>query len=116
MASARHKELKLAYKLAMPPMGVFGIRNTATGRLWFDQSRNLVGSLNRHRMELQRGVHRHAALMADWRAHGEAVFVFEVLDRLEENTRPDRNFDAELAELMAAWRAKVPDGSPLSNR
>ena len=109
---ARQKELKLAYKLAHPPMGLFAIRNLATGRVFVDRSRNLTGSLNRHRMELQRGVHRNRELMADWRTFGEARFAFEVVARVAERPEPDFDYEAALDDCLATWREGVPPGSP----
>ena len=111
---ARQKALKLAYKLARPPMGIFAIRNTVTGRRLIDKSMNLTGSLNRHRMELQRGVHRNRALMEDWRTLGESQFVFEVIEPLAERPEPDFDHEAALADRLAAWRERVPAGSPES--
>jgi len=109
---ARRKALKLAYKLARPPMGVFAIRNLATGRRFIDKSMNLTGSLNRHRMELQRGVHRNRALMADWRTLGESQFVFEVIEPLAERPEPGFDHEGALADRLAAWREQVPPGTP----
>ena len=105
---ARQKALKLAYKEARPPMGLFAIRNLANGRMYVDKSMNLTASLNRHRMELRQGVHRHRALMADWRSLGEANFSFEVLERLSEPTEPGFDPVAALADRLAAWRASAP--------
>jgi hypothetical protein len=101
----RRKALKLAYKLTPPPMGLFAIRNRVTGRLLVATSLNLTAAINRHRVELQRGVHRHRDLMADWRQYGEAQFTFEVLERIE--PRDDPGFDpvAALEARFAAWRA-----------
>lgn len=109
---ARQKALKLAYKLTRPPMGLFVIRNRVTGRCFVDKSMNLTGSLNRHRMELQRGVHRNRPLMADWRALGETQFAFEVLEQVAERPEPDFDHAAAVADRLAVWRAEVPDGSP----
>lgn len=116
MDTARRKALKLAYRLAFPPMGVFAVRNTASGRMLLASSRNLTGSLNRHRMELQQGVHRNAALMADWRALGEAAFAFDVLAQVEERTDPGWDPSVDLDRLLAEWLGKVPPGSALSYR
>ncbi|NYE28796.1 hypothetical protein HDE78_001752 [Rhodanobacter sp. K2T2] len=101
----------MAYKLALPRMGIFSIRNVVTGRMLLDQSSNLTGSLNRHRMELQWGVHRNRLLMADWHAYGEARFSFEVVEQIHERHEPDFDYRAELVRRTAFWRAKIPLGS-----
>lgn len=107
---ARHKALKQAYRLTRPPMGLFVIRNLATGRMFVDRSMNLTGSINRHRMELRRGVHRNVALMADWRRLGEAGFAFEVLEPLAERPEPGFDHARALDDRLAAWRATAPTG------
>lgn len=114
MDRARRKELTQSYKLALPPMGVFAIRNLVTGKMLIDQSTHLTGALNRHRTELKLGSHRNKALMADWRAHGEAGFAFEVLEQVDERPEPDFDYKAEIARLLAIWQARVPPGSARS--
>ena len=114
MDRAKRKELTQAYKLAFPSMGIFAIRNLATGRVLIDQSANLNGTFNRHRVELQLGTHRNKALMEDWRTHGEANFVFEVLETIKERSEPDFNYRAEMARLLAICRTRVPLGSATS--
>lgn len=107
MDKARRGELKQAYKLAPPPMGIYAVRHRASGRLLLGKSTNLTGALNRHRMELKLGSHRNHALMRDWREYGEAAFVFEVLERIEESTNPDFDYAAELERRLKAWQARL---------
>ncbi len=116
MDKARKKELRQAYRLAPPPMGIYTITNKATGRTLLDASANLEGAFNRHRMELRLGVHRNRPLMADWRQFGEAQFAFEVAERLKPRTEPDFDPAAELARLLARWQTKLPPGSAGSYR
>lgn len=114
MDRLRRKALTQAYKMSLPPMGIFAIRSLGTGRMLMDQSANLTGALNRHRLELQLGTHRNKALMEDWRAQGEANFVFEVLEAIKQRPEPDFNYHAEMARLLAIWRIRVPLGSAAS--
>jgi len=116
MDKAQQKSLKLAYKLALPPMGIFAIRNTATGKVFLDKSSNLSGSINRHRMELKLGSHRNAALLADWRVYGEDKFAFEILEQIKQSTEPDYDYAEELNRLLANWRANYPLGAEKSYR
>jgi hypothetical protein len=104
---ARHAELKRAYKLAPPAMGVYAVRNTATGVLLLDASRNVEAALNRHRAELRLGGHRNPALKQDWRRHGEAAFVFEVVAVLEVPADPAFDAERELAALLAREAARL---------
>ncbi len=110
----RQKELKLAYKLAMPPMGIYRIRNELTGRSVLDKSANAPGMLNRHLLELRMGSHRNRALLADWRALGEAQFSFEVVEWVKERPEPDFDYAAELERLLLPWRAQYLLGSAAS--
>lgn len=112
----RRKALIGAYKLAFPPMGVYAVRNFATGRMLIDRSANTTAALNRHRTELRLGLHRIKALQEDWRLHGEAAFVFEVLESVTERADPSFDYEAELARLLDAWRERVPPGSPAPYR
>lgn len=114
MDRARRKALTQSYKLALPPMGIYAVRNLADGRMLVDQSTNLTGALNRHRTELKLGSHRNKALMDDWRAHGETGFVFEVLEKIEERPEPDFDYKAEMTRLLALWHTRVPPGSAAS--
>lgn len=116
MDKMKRKQLVTLYKLAFPAMGIFAIRNTATGRQLIGQSSNVNGALNRHRLELRQGVHRNRALMADWRLLGEEQFVFEIIEQLQQRPEPDFDYASELDSCMAAWCAKVPPGSPASYR
>ena len=113
---ARRKALIDACKLAFPPMGIYAVRHLASGRMLIDRSSNTTAALNRHRMELRLGMHRVRALQEDWREHGEAAFVFEVLERLEERPEPAFDYDAELARRLEAWRERLPLGSDASYR
>ncbi len=111
MDRATRKALTQAYKMTLPPMGIFAIRNVVTGRMLIDQSTNLPGALNRHRTELKLGSHRNKALMDDWRVLGEAGFAFEVLQKVEERPGPDFDYKAEMTRLLEAWRIRMPMGS-----
>lgn len=108
---ARRKELLQAYRTALLPIGIFGIRNLASGRVLIGQSSNLPGSWNRHRMELRLGTHRNKALREDWHTYGESQFAFEVLQLVEERPEPDFDYAGELARCLGIWRARVPPGS-----
>jgi hypothetical protein len=77
-AIRQYKELKI-------PQGIFAVRCRPTGAAWVDASRNLTASKNRTWAELRMGGHRDKPLQAEWNAHGEAAFDFEILETLEED-------------------------------
>jgi hypothetical protein len=111
MNKSRQKELTRTYKMAMPPTGIFTIKNIATGKTLLEGSRNLTGAMNRHRFELRQGVHRNRALQADWQCYGEAGFAFEIVERIEQKAEADFDYAAELTVLSDLWREKRPLGA-----
>lgn len=103
---------KRQYLATTSRAGVYAIRNQITGRALVAGSTNAQGTLNRHYFELRHGLHRNPALMQDWLAHGEAHFVFEVLDMLKPSEGPAFNAAQELELLVSLWRQAIPcDGA-----
>lgn len=111
MEKARRKELISTYKHTFPSMGIFSVTNKITGKQLLGKSKNLNGSLNRHRMELRMGVHRNPELMEDWRSLGEDHFVFEILELIKERPEPGFDYTSELDKCLEQWQGKVPPGS-----
>ncbi|MFZ6647902.1 GIY-YIG nuclease family protein [Undibacterium sp. TJN25] len=109
MDKLKKAQLKFAYKMALTPHGLYVIRNLATGACFVDTSTNTTGAMNRHRFELQRGVHRCKALQQDWARDGEQGFVMEVVQPLEERAEPDFDYAAALEDMLKAWRQANPE-------
>src|SRR5512141_842702 len=63
---------------ACPPMGIYAIRDRASGRLRLGASRNVHAALNRARFELRMGTHADPALQAAWNRSGADGLAFEV--------------------------------------
>lgn len=100
--------LKRQYLATTTRAGVYAIRNQVTGRALVAGSADVQGTLNRHRFELRYGRHRNAALAQDWAAHGEASFLFEVLDTVKPGDNPAFDVAQELEMLLSLWRQEVP--------
>jgi len=98
---------KLEYKLTRRPMGVFQIRNTANDKVFVDSSLNMPGKINRHKFQLNAGVHPSRSLQNDWGELGETAFEFETLEPVE--PRDDQNYDhaADLVTLEDLWLEKL---------
>lgn len=111
MSKERQAELKLAYKLNPPSMGIFAVRHVGTDKAMIGGSRNVSGILNRHRFDLKLGKHSNRALQGDWRASGEPGFAFEVLELVKPREDPDFDCDAALAEALQRWQQKFPPGA-----
>ena len=101
------KALKRQYLEVKTRAGVYLIRNLVTERLLIAGSNNVTAALNRHRFEMKMGSHRNLKMRADWKAHGEDSFTFEVLDALKYRDDPGFNAETELEDLVALWRGEI---------
>lgn len=108
----RRKEWAALYKQARKAAGVYGIRNTVSGRVLLGSSVNLHGPLNRHRTELKLGSHRCRELQADWNRLGEDAFVFEILGTVPAEL-DGLERDQALKELEQKW---IADAQPFAGR
>jgi len=102
------KTLKRQYLETQSRAGVYVIRNLINGKALVAGSNNAQGTLNRHRFELRCGQHRNARLAQDWREHGEASFLFEVLDMIQPGADPAFNAAQELETLTTLWQQEIP--------
>jgi hypothetical protein len=95
------------YKQRRRPMGVFQVRNLATGKVFVGISPDLPAMLNRQRAQLRLGMHPNRALQADWNAQGPEAFAFEILDTLSHADRPDADPATDLRLLEHMWLDKL---------
>jgi hypothetical protein len=56
------------------------------GRTWVDSSPNLDAGQKSQFFQQRQRLHRNKELQAEWNAHGEESFSFEVLEKLPEET------------------------------
>lgn len=98
---------------AFPAMGVYAIRNGATGQVHVKASRNVPGAINRLSFELRQGCHRDRGLQALWDARGAEGVTTEVLQLVRERDDPAFDYDAELALLETLYRLELsPEAAP----
>ena len=83
---------------AFPSMGIYAIRDLASGHMRLGASRKVHAALIRARFELRVGKHADHALQAAWNRRGAQELVFEVLELVKE--REDADFD-HAGELQA---------------
>ncbi len=88
-------------------MGVFLIRNNVNDRVFLGAGLNLDGIINRHRFQLQTGVHANKALQADWNELGNRNFAFEIVDELSPSQDQVRDYRQELVSLEQLWLEKL---------
>jgi hypothetical protein len=102
IAKADRKEAARQFKERKPSTGIYALRCSTTGRTWIESSPNLDAAQNSQFFQLRQRLHRNKELQAEWNAHGEASFSFEVLENLPEDT-PSLNLRDLLAERKRAW-------------
>jgi hypothetical protein len=105
--SDRKKELIREYKETPRPMGVFQIKNSVNGKILLLKALDIPGIINRHRLDLSRGVHRNHKLQADWIQYGADSFSFDILATLKpEETLPEQ-WPKAVADLLKQWMEKL---------
>jgi hypothetical protein len=105
------KESIRKFKEQKPLLGAYAVRCTATGRVWVGVSRNLNATKNGCWFTLRNGSHQEKSMQADWNAHGEPTFQYEILDGRENDLHP-LEIDDLLKEKKRDWMARL-DALPL---
>jgi len=100
------KESVRKFKEQKPLLGAYAVRCSATGRAWVGVSRNLSATRNGCWFMLRGGLHQSKTLQAEWNAHGESAFEYEILDGTDEQVDP-LLIDRILKEKKAAWIAQL---------
>jgi hypothetical protein len=86
--------------------GIFAVRCTPTGNVWVGATPNLPASKNGLWFMLRSGTHHENELQAEWLAHGEQAFEFEILCTLDDETHALAVND-RLKEERAIWAARL---------
>ena len=89
---------------AFPPMGIYAIRERASGHLLLGASRNVHAALNRARFELRMGKHADCVLQTAWNRSGVDGLAFEVLELVKEREDADFDYASELKALEEIHR------------
>jgi group I intron endonuclease len=63
--------------------GIYGIKNTITGKFYVGSSVNVHVRWKTHASHLRRGVHHSVKLQNSWNKHGESAFIFGILEVIE---------------------------------
>jgi hypothetical protein len=108
-AMTSRKDAIREYKERPPNRGIFAIRRLATDRAWVGSSLNLDATRNRTWFALRMGQHHDRPLQAEWHAHGEAAFQYDVLETLKDDVVPMAIADL-LKEKTREWAARL--GAP----
>jgi hypothetical protein len=101
------KEIREQYKRLPPDMGIYLVKNLASGKILIGRAMDLNGKINSERFQLKNGMHMNRELQKDFSDLGEDKFAFEVVDRLRPKESPDRDPGQELKELEEIWLDKL---------
>jgi len=104
----RKKTLLQQFKEMKPDMGIFAIRNRASGKCWLAVSQNLKGAINSTLFGLRLGSFPQRDLQRDWKELGESGFAVEILETLsydKDETKTD--YSEELAILRMLWEERL---------
>jgi hypothetical protein len=97
------KELIKRYKQTPQEIGVFQIKNTANGKVFIGSAKDLKGIMNSNRFQLKHGMHFNKELQRDYNQFGEALFTFDVLDRLKPKDDQRYDYTEDLKTLEELW-------------
>jgi hypothetical protein len=103
MEGKERKAAVAAYKQRKVFAGVYAVRCTTTGERWIGRAPDLSTIQNRIWFALRHDGSRSASLQSAWNRYGEAHFVLEELERLDEDILP-MSRDRLLKERLAYWR------------
>ena len=82
------KEAIAEYKNRKTPRGTFSVRFVDKGPVWVDATPDLYAAQNALLFTLRNGLHTNKSLQAEWNAHGEGAFRYEVLEKLDDDLAP----------------------------
>ena len=105
-------------------MGIYEIRNAATGEIYVGSTRCARQRFNQHRSQLRRGIHHNQKLQRSWNEWGEDQFIFELVVATSdtsslsvlEQKRMDQLQEGHLNSMMVACRPPRPRSSILFDR
>ncbi len=106
MKGEARKAAIAAYKERKSVAGIYTVRCTATGEVWVGQSPNLDTVQNRVWFTLRVAGNLNRALQKAWDDQGAQHFVFDVVERLDDDDLAYSR-DALLKERLAHWRAEL---------
>lgn len=95
-----------AYKERKAAAGIYAVRCKATGEVWAGRAPDLGTIQNRLWFTLRQGANPHRDLQAAWLAHGAEAFIFERVERLDDDI-PAISYERVLKERLAYWCATL---------
>lgn len=103
-------------------MGLYEIRNMATGQVYVGSSLAIQKRFNQHKSELRKGVHENKNLQESWNSWGEDQFKFDVVAEtsdasmirsMEQERLDSLSSDSSYNVMLVACRPPTARGSVL---
>jgi hypothetical protein len=104
MKGQDRKTAVAAYKERKVVAGIYAVCCVATGQRWVGRASDLSTVQNRIWFGLRLGSDPHPSLQTAWHAHGSDSFVFEEVERLDDEL-PDYARELALRDRLVHWRA-----------
>jgi hypothetical protein len=102
MRQTDRKAAAAAYKERKVAPGLYAVRHAAAGLCWVGHARDLATIWNRLSFTLRHGDHPNPQLQSLWNEGRGEGFVFEELERLDEDMLASAR-DRALKERLAHW-------------
>jgi len=94
------------FKEQTPAIGIYAVRSTVSGHAWVGASKNLNAMKNSCWFQLRNRLHREQSLQREWDAQGEMAFLYEIVDRLDEDVHAIE-IDDQLRDKRSIWAAQL---------
>jgi hypothetical protein len=107
MDQKARKAAVAAFKERKSEPGIYALTCRPTGERWVGRASDLATIRNRLSVALRMASTPHRSLQAAARAHGEAAFDFEVMERIEEPDASPALVGAILKRRLEHWRDQL---------
>ncbi len=104
-------KIKNQYKLTPRPMGVYQLKDLKNNKIYLGVSKNLDAIFNRHRFELNTGIHQVKEVQESWNKSGEKGIMLEVLENLKPVDDLTYDYTDDLKTLLELWEVKLAGGN-----
>jgi hypothetical protein len=97
------KALLRDYRDRKVEAGIYAVRCVETGQSWVGATPDLATRRNGLWLTLSHGRHIEKTLQRAWTAHGEASFIYEPLEAIDDEALGRLGKDSLLQDRRAAW-------------
>jgi len=107
MDNIEKKQHKKTFEDKKVLMGIVALKNNQDNIIFLKETMNIEAWINRAKFVLKSGQFEHKIVQKDWNTLGEHVFVFEVVDTLEENDTLYFDYNKELKNMKLAVQERL---------